>query len=127
MSPLSEEEAAWNAYLENEPLETQGRTEGYWSSTGHGATGKNDAVAMLNGYWTPCHSSNVQLAAFWPEYQILGIRFGKPGETPGEPYYYTDVTAEMAQSFAEAASKGTWVYNTLRDSNWPFTRAWLWS
>jgi hypothetical protein len=55
------------------------------------------------------HSSNVAMAQYYPEDEKLQIEF-----LNGSAYLYSPVSMELAQKFAEAHSKGIWVWSNLR-------------
>lgn len=64
------------------------------------------------GHRIACRSSNVQFAQWMPHEEVLNLWFGKPGGTL-TAYHYLQVDIEMAESFAQAPSKGVWRHTRL--------------
>ena len=82
----------------------------------------SDTMGFVLGEWTPCVSSNVAEAMYDEGEQTLYIGFdgGDPGG--GVDYHaYFGVNFDMAMSFANAPSKGIWVWENLRRTGWPAT------
>lgn len=61
------------------------------------------------GYPLFVHSSNVRMAQYFPQDQKMMVEYGE-----GAAYLYSGVTQHEALSFAQAQSKGTWVWDHLR-------------
>lgn len=65
--------------------------------------------AFLFGAWMTVSSSNVAAAQWDEERQVMTIEFHD-----GSFYEYAHITAGDAESFADAPSKGGWVWDVLR-------------
>jgi KTSC domain len=67
-------------------------------------------------------SSNVAVAQYFPEDQKLMVEF-----LNGSAYLYSGVGVEEARDFAEAPSKGEWIWDHLRKrgSKWAHRKAYL--
>ena len=61
------------------------------------------------GTWLPVQSSNVEQIHYDPSDSTLKIKFLNGGY-----YQYDDVSIREAESFANASSKGKWVWDELR-------------
>lgn len=79
----------------------------------------DDTAALFLGAWVPCQSSNVREAHYDAEARLLVIGFGKPGQ-PVKYYGYPGVDEDMAESFANAPSKGKWVHQRLKKTGWDY-------
>lgn len=69
---------------------------------------------VYNGAILYVHSSNVQAAQYEIETRRLIVSFLPKGKSPGGVYQYRDVTEDEAIGFANAHSKGSWVWDNLR-------------
>lgn len=77
---------------------------------------------IVTGEMVEVRSSNVQAIGYDVEHQILYVRFwaettrqGQVVRFPGSLYGYRDVWPEEFLSFLNAASKGNWVWDHLRE------------
>lgn len=81
-----------------------------------------ETLNFLNGVYTPTPDSSNVAGAFWnPDEEILHIAFhGGHPEEGISAYEYLGITYDMAMSFAEADSKGKWVWDILRRNGYPY-------
>jgi hypothetical protein len=73
-----------------------------------GAAGEFDDF-LNKGKWMAVTSSNVELAAYDLELEILRIQYRE-----GAVYAYQPVSYREALDFAQASSKGKWIWTNLR-------------
>lgn len=77
--------------------------------------------AFLLGVETPVSSSWVHSISYQSERQVMTVAFHSRGGTVIKWFEYEGVSADVAESFLFAPSKGRWANTHLKKARWPYT------
>ena len=77
----------------------------------------DEMLQMFSSYWTPCRSSHVAQARYHAEDERLEVEF-----LDGTRGHYPSISADLAEDFGNAPSKGGWIADYMVPSKWPFIR-----
>ena len=75
----------------------------------------DEMLRMFSSYWTPCRSSHVAQVRYHADKEQLHLQF-----EDGTRGYYPSISADLAEDFGNAPSKGGWIWDVMRENDWPW-------